>query len=93
MASDLWGWQASVVAALVVTKVVVVSPLRVFLGRGQRVALRWGLRLLTLLLLIPANLPLISVLSAPFILVVTVLAYGHAARRAARGLDAASGRP
>ncbi len=79
--------------AVVVTKVVVVSPLRVFLGRGQRVALRWGLRLLTLLLLIPANLPLISVLSAPFILVVTVLAYGHAARRAARGLDAASGRP
>jgi hypothetical protein len=76
--------------AVVVTKVVVVSPLRVFLGRGQRFALRWGLRLVTLLLLIPANLPVVSILSAPCILVFTVLAYGHAARRAARELDSAA---
>lgn len=73
--------------AVVAARVVVVSPLRVFLGRGQRFMLRWGLRLLTLLLLIPANLPVVSILAAPIIVVANVLAFGHAARRAARGLS------
>ena len=72
--------------AVVATRVVVVSPLRVFIGRGQRFLLRWGLRLLTVLLLIPANIPVLSILAAPIILVANVLAFGHAARRAARGL-------
>ena len=79
--------------AVVATRVVVVSPLRVFLGRSQRFLLRWGLRLLTVLLLIPANLPLLSILAAPIILLANVLAFGHAARRAARGLSAAPRRP
>ena len=79
--------------AVVATRVVVVSPLRIFLGRGQRFMLRWGLRLLTVLLLIPANVPVLSILAAPIILVANVLAVGGAARRAARQLSAPPGEP
>ena len=73
--------------AVVATRVLVVAPLRAMLGRGRRFLLRWGLRLLTLLLLIPANLPVVSIFAAPVILVAHLLAYGHAARGAARQLD------
>ena len=71
---------------VVATKLVVVQPLRVALSRPQLLALRWGLRLLTLLLLIPANLPLVSLLAAPAVALANLLAYRAAALSAGRRL-------
>ncbi|NQZ67454.1 MAG: DUF4126 domain-containing protein [Lentisphaeria bacterium] len=67
--------------SIVVIKLYIVAPLRIFLGMRMKFTLRWGMRLLTLLLLIPACIPVVSLLVVPILLAVHILVYSRYAEK------------
>jgi hypothetical protein len=67
--------------AIVVIRIYLVAPLLVFLNIHERMGMRWGLRILTLLLLIPSCLPLVSIFTVPLLFFINLRAYSSCARR------------
>ena len=76
-----------VAVGLVVSKVMVVAPLRLFLGKGSRVGMRWFLRVIAFLVFLLGSLPLFSLVCAPLLMFLYLKFYGAAARRAVRRLQ------
>jgi len=72
--------------AVVVIKLALVSPLTVFLNFRQKFGLRWGMRVFTLIMLLPGCLPGVSAVAAPVLLAVHVWVYGRSARKHATEL-------
>lgn len=68
--------------ALVMVKYAVARPYRTFLGFAGKKVGRWGLRLLTILLLLLGAIPLVSILAAPILILVNLAVYGHLTRNA-----------
>jgi hypothetical protein len=76
---------------LVVSKVMVVAPLRLFLGKGSRVGMRWFLRVIAFLVFLLGSLPLFSLICAPLLMFLYLKFYGAAARRAVNKLQTEPG--
>jgi hypothetical protein len=71
-----------VAVGLVISKVMVVAPLRLFLGKGGRVGMRWFLRVVAFFVFLLGSFPLVSLLCAPLLMYIYLQFYGSAARRA-----------
>jgi hypothetical protein len=80
-----------VAVGLVVSKVMVVAPLRLFLGKGSRVGMRWFLRVIAFLVFLLGSLPLFSLICAPLLMFLYLKFYGAAARRAVNKLQTEPG--
>lgn len=77
--------------SIVVIKLVLVAPLLIFLNVRQKIGLRWGMRLFTVLMLLPGCFPVVSILAAPILLGVHIWVYGRfACSRATALLEPAS---
>ncbi len=67
--------------AYVAIKVAIAGPLWVFLGGMQKFTIRWGLRLVLFILLIPSCIPGLSIIAVPLLLIINLMVYGHYARK------------
>lgn len=76
-----WAPVLGVAVAIVSIKLWISSPLRVFLGRTSRFALKWGLRLITLIIILAGSLPLVSIVAVPVLMCIHITAYGLLAKR------------
>jgi hypothetical protein len=80
-------WLASIVpvvgfaVAIVTIRLYLVGPLLVFLNMRERMGMRWGLRLVTMLLLIPSCVPIVSIFTVPLLFFINLRAYSSCARR------------
>ena len=80
-------WALSVVpvigfaVAIIAIRLYLVGPLLAFLNMRERFGMRWGLRLLTILLLIPSCIPIVSIFTVPLLFFVNLRAYSSCARR------------
>jgi hypothetical protein len=67
--------------AIVTIRLYLVAPLLVFLNMHERMGMRWGLRIVTMLLLIPSCVPLLSIFTVPLLFFINLRAYSSCARR------------
>ncbi|MFT5127293.1 MAG: hypothetical protein ACI8W8_000896 [Rhodothermales bacterium] len=67
--------------AIVAIRIYLVAPLLVFLNMHERIGMRWGLRIVTMLLLIPACVPIVSIFAVPLLFFINLRAYSACARR------------
>ena len=69
--------------AVAMIRFLVAAPLRLLLSPVQRLKARWTVRLIGLVLLVPACIPLLSILAVPGLLLAHIFVYERLARRAA----------
>ena len=76
-----WIPALGIALAIVVVKIYITAPLRMFLGGFSKFGLKWGMRLFTLILLILGSFPFVSLLAVPILMLVHIWVYGNFAKK------------